>query len=202
MVDNTTLIKKFFFDNDILPQKGKEGKYVLCELIARSKDTNKPEFKVCSYTFNSLEDFDKKIDTIKSICAVTKARAYIYLTSIETKKIHLEMLKTLINYQENEYYDKVNSVFDSVCGKLSYKSKLWMVDVDTNDQNKLELIINNIQKYGGLVKLQIPSVNGYHLVITKFNIQPYYNDESVKNLCEVCEIKKSTPQVILYYQFD
>lgn len=199
MVDNSTLIKQFFIDNAMLPQKGKDGQYVFCELIARTKDTNKPEFKVCSYVFYSLEDFDNKIDIIKSICAVTKARAYIYLTNIKTKKIHLEMLKLLITSQENEYYDNVNSTFDSACGRLSSKSKLWMVDVDTDDQTKLQRIINNIQKYGGQVKLQLPSVNGYHLVITKFNTEPYDNDESVISLSEVCEIKKRTPQVILYF---
>jgi hypothetical protein len=200
MIDNTELIIEYFKSKSLLPLNGKGGGvYVFCELLSRSKDTGGPDFKVGSYVFYSIEDMVKKVGVIKKICAVTKARAYIYLTSIKTKKVHLEMAKLMLSAQENEYYDRMFSVFDSACGRLSSKSKLWMVDIDVNDTETIDVIKNKLYDYGSEIEFESPSVKGVHLGIKKFNTDLFYEDSVVKKHIDKFEIKKSTPMVILCF---
>ena len=200
MIDNTKFIIEYFKSKAILPLNGKGGGvYVFCELLSRSKDTGEPDFKVGSYVFYSIEDMVKKVGVIKNMCDATKARAYIYLTNIKTKKVHLEMCKLMLTAQENEYYDKMFSVFDSACGKLSAKSNLWMVDVDVNDTETIDIIKSKLYDYGSEIEFESPSVKGVHLAIKKFDTTLFHEDSVVKKHMDKFEIKKSTPMVILYF---
>jgi hypothetical protein len=198
MLDNSKLIHDFFKAHNILPEEGKNGFYVYCELLSRKKDNGGKDFKFASFVFTSLSDYNTKVESIKNTCENLGMRAYIYLTSIKSKNVYIQMQKKMITSMENDYFDNTHTMFDSACGVLSsVSSKMWMVDFDSRDSDKLKQLVGKLHEYGSTVNIQLDSKNGYHLGVTKFKTDDFMKDETVKSLSEVFELKKNTPLVIL-----
>jgi hypothetical protein len=60
-------------------------------------------------------------------------------------------------------------MFDSACGVLSYSSsKMWVIDFDSKDSDKIKEVIKKLEEYGSTVNIQLESKNGYKLGVTEF----------------------------------
>ena len=99
-----------------------ENDFYFIQIIKRRKEN--PDLKTNSkivrdiYIY-SLEDFDKKIDNIKYLCEVEKARAYIRLNKRDSKKVGLQMLKRIADLISSENYKSICNIYPSVAGKFS-----------------------------------------------------------------------------------
>jgi hypothetical protein len=57
--------------------------------LSREKDNGGKDFKFGSFVFTSLSDYHTKVENIKGVCEAFGMRAYVYLTSIKSKKVYI-----------------------------------------------------------------------------------------------------------------
>jgi hypothetical protein len=159
-----------------------ENDFYFIQIIKRRKEN--PELKTNSkivrdiYIY-SLEDFDNKIDNIKYLCEIEKARAYIRLNKRDSKKVGLQMLKRITDLIISENYKAICNIYPSVAGEFSSdEDKTWVIDVDDFNLipeptfKKICQDLTDLQVETGrqpLVEI-IPTKNGIHLITRPFNI--------------------------------
>src|SRR5690606_16657372 len=88
-------------------------------------------------------------------------------------------------------------LYEYSMGKAVSNGKIWVVDIDSKDKVLLNSIDTSITLYEPITgypktKAIIPTVNGFHLLTSKFNVQSLQKDYP-----EV-EVKKCNP-TLLYY---
>ena len=81
---------------------------------------------------------------------------------------------------------------DSVVAGAPSRDKLWMIDADGYKPDNITNIIEYIKKNRGVYFITIPTVNGCHIITSRFD--PRFFNESFKD----CEIKRNA-FTLLYY---
>ena len=188
MVDNIELIRKILkFD--------KFGEFYYISIMQRNKDGVKVASshdncrRIRTFYVFSLEEFDKIIPFIKEICDKINARCYIELNRKDIFQCQLECIKRLTECIEH-HTTKSRTIMDSVVAGAPSRDKLWMIDVDKSDG--ITDIIEYINKNKGTHYAIIPTVNGCHIITSRFD--PRFFNESFKD----CEIKRNA-FTLLYY---
>lgn len=175
-------------------------------LLKRKKDftTEKSNHQsarlIRTYSFKSLEDFLYKENEITQICEFFKCRAYIDVRKKNNKTIALDMLKQIAEQIKNEQYDCSN-VYHSVLSSSSSKDKVWIVDLDSKDDNLYELITTQITKVtefnkGGSILYKVPTRQGYNILTTPFRMDVFMKWKQENNI-DVDIHKHGT--ALLYY---
>jgi hypothetical protein len=196
-VDNFKAVRDLLkFDSD--------DDYYFIEILQRKKDfaegsdvhdhTTFYEFYVAS-----IEKFDKLEKEIKMLCKMLNARAYINLNKKSKKKTAMLLMRECLDMIENENFNRVFSKTASAAGqcKGTKDCRKFLLDVDTKDATTLETVLQLIETVGPEAKHTVlPSVNGYHVVSTPFDVQKW-NDLGGKLLANV-EIKHNAPTVLYY----
>lgn len=97
-------------------------------------------------------------------------------------------------------------VWDHVCGELpslSGKNLLRLVDVDVYDKWKLHSIVDIISKCRGneedRVKLVVPTLHGYHLITSKFDVEQC-QQELALNGFDALDIHRDSPTLLYYHE--
>jgi hypothetical protein len=72
----------------------------------------------------------------------------------------------------------VRKSYESVCGTYANEyDKSWIIDIDDKDYDYTELseFINSLDPIENINKLKamIPTKNGYHLIVSPFNVQKF-----------------------------
>ena len=191
MVDNIELIRRILeFD--------KFGEFYYISIMQRNKDGVKVASSHDNYrrirTFYvfSLEEFDRAIPFIKEICSKINARCYIELNRKDIFQCQLECIKRLTECIEHQT-TKSRAIMDSVVMKAPSRDKLWLIDVDgyKADNSIIGDIIEYIENHRGTHYAVIPTVNGCHIITSKFDPRDFQ--------FENCEIKRNA-FTLLYYE--
>lgn len=188
MVNNIKLIRSILkFD--------KFGEFYYISIMQRNKDGVKVASshdncrRIRTFYVFSLEEFDKIVPFIKEICDKINARCYIELNRKNIFQCQLECIKRLVECIEHNT-TKSRTIMDSVVAGATSRDKLWMIDVDKSDG--ITDIIEYIKRNKGTHYITIPTVNGYHIITSRFD--PRFFNESFKD----CEIKRNA-FTLLYY---
>lgn len=162
-----------------------DGKSIyLVWLVLRNKDGN-TEAKgnnrnrtIKSYYFQDMEHFEERENEIIEICKIFNCRAYICLNKKPLENVLFELQDNLTDRLRQMMHGQIigiNGMLDHSVMKASTKGdKLWIVDIDTLDENIINLIekdINNARStYSQNVITRIPTAHGVHIVTHPFNI--------------------------------
>lgn len=168
-IDNFDIVSKmmkFNSDDDVY----------FVQIIKRHKDNmdqyfaNNASDYLTYYLFKSVEELKGKKEEIKTLCAKTNSRAYIYLNSRSAKAIN--------DYSENVLKDRFRK-HRSLRYKQGHEievaagqSKDWddrticFVDVDSNDENIYRKVSEKI-KNAGITPIETyrSANNGWHIII-------------------------------------
>lgn len=153
--------------------------FYFIQLIKRRKDKgnedmNWGEHLVKSYFVDKPLTEDLKNEMI-SIAKITNSRIYMTLSPCIKEKVVKQCAKDFFDRVCNENYNGLHDVLHTACGlNSSCVGKLFLVDIDTKDEQyieKIEKVINGLSPASDTNKivLKVPTVNGYHLICKPFN---------------------------------
>lgn len=154
------------------------------------KDKHRTVRTIKEYFPGSIAELEKYFDEIVRLCEFFGARAMINPNPRNHKNVSLVMNKILAERLLNGEYNNRN-IFDKACGQ-SGNGNIWIVDVDTKDENTLANIKQTILNLNGEIMATIPTRAGYHLLTGRFNSLVFGNTWG--NV----EIKKNSP-TLLYF---
>jgi hypothetical protein len=162
-----------------------DGKSIyLVWLVLRNKDGN-TEAKgnnrnrtIKSYYFQDLKHFEEREQEIIEICKVFNCRAYICLNKKPLENVLFALQDNLTDRLRQMMHGQIigiNGMLDhAVMTAGTNGDKRWIVDIDTLDENIINLIekdINNARStYSQNVIARIPTAHGVHIVTHPFNI--------------------------------
>lgn len=162
-----------------------DGKSIyLVWLVLRNKDGN-TEAKgnnrnrtIKSYYFQDLKHFEEREQEIIEICKVFNCRAYICLNKKPLENVLFELQDNLTDRLRQMMHGQItgiNGMLDhAVMTANTKRDKLWIVDIDTLDENIINSIEKNINNarstYSQNVIARIPTAHGVHIVAHPFNI--------------------------------
>ena len=202
IVDNFDLIMNALEFND-------PNEFYFLQIIQRKKDGNVTDTgnngyrTIKTYYIFSKEQLEKKRDKIKELCKSNNARAYITLNRRNAEQVACTAIQEYAKLiQEGNCYQGYR-IWDSSCGHTrarGYKP-LWVVDVDSKNENYLNNVIDMINKCRGAelnkVKYIIPTLHGYHLITIGFDCNQFAQELAIRNLDSI-DIQKDNP-TLLYY---
>lgn len=193
MVNNFKQITQFLkFDS--------EDDFYHLQILKRKKEN--PEigsnsYVIRTYCIRSKEHLVEKMDEIINLCIYNNARAYINLNRRSFERIAFHTLKKISDIIMNKDYKSVRNAFESVCGEYgSGKDKYWIIDVDTpgidgiTEINSIIYDINsNCKPDGDKDKMVVETKNGYHLIVSAFNL-------SQSKIVGKYDIHKNNPTIL------
>ena len=199
MINNFELLREIF--NNMT-----ENEVISVMLLKRKKDftTDKSNHQsarlIRTYSINNLEYFNDKEKEIINLCEFFKCRAYIDVRKKNNKIIALDMLKQIAEQIKNEQYDCSN-VYHSVLSSCSSKDKVWIIDLDSKDDDIYNSIIEKITELSehntsGKVLYKVPTRQGYNILTTPFRMD-IFNKWKEENKIDVDVHKHGT--ALLYY---
>lgn len=131
-------------------------------------------------------------------CKRYNARAYIRLNKRNKESLAYKMNARLAEYLQTKQYSSVQNLFDKVCGEYhSDKSKKWVVDIDSTDQDYFNKIFSIICGLEFGVYGFIPTVNGKHIITSPFDIKKF-NQICMIEKVEIPSIHKDNPTLLFY----
>jgi hypothetical protein len=188
-VDNFDIISR------ILDYQSEYDFYYL-QIIKRRKDN--PDLprneKLIRNYYLKEGDLEKYKESIINTCELNNARAYIRLNKRNYKDLTYQMNVKLAKYLQENQYEACENLFNSVCGQYhSSSNKKWLLDLDYKDKSSInwwkEKLSNNFI-------IEIPTLNGYHIITTPFNIEEF--KKSYYYFATMPEIHKDNP-TLLYF---
>lgn len=192
IADNFSIIKDLlnFDDKDI---------FYFCQIIKRRKENpgmSKDSRIIKSYYIRSVKEFSDFENEMKILSKDFNARIYIDLNKRSFKRIAFELAKSIPSLLEDGRYEKAIDLYNSMCKKYPAKknrqSEFYIVDVDfecgedylkemTNFINYSLKPSDNIDK----VKVITKTVNGYHLLCSRFDKSSFLSKYSDRNKVEL-----------------
>lgn len=218
MVDNFEPIKTFIADCD--PNfDANEDSFYSVEIIHRHKDgdtiANLPlsgsNHRRCIklYYINKLSDLDNYKDEIIALCNLFNARAYISVNEKSYEAIVKANLVELANRVANNDYKKPQAILQSVIGKYISKNKKWIIDIDSDIANALNItpkeLVNKLTEIinsfaNDVIIKVIQTKSGFHIITKPFNIITFEKQLALNNLYNKVFnrnlIKKNNPTVL------
>jgi hypothetical protein len=210
MINNIELIKPLLNFSD-------SGDFYMLYVFKRKKDQPEGERAnhqsvrtIKSYCIESIDHLERRLDEIKQLCEMFKARAYIHVQKQNHFDVSLNMMVALAQrIQDGNTNQK--GLFDSVVGQLKTIEKRWIIDVD--DQYEASPLMMAFIEYkcmpftkvkfddvgmpighevGPKIEAIIPTRNGHHLITKRFDVLKFRGEYPD------IEIQKKNP-TLLYY---
>lgn len=192
MVNNFELIKSLLrFDS---PED-----FYFIQILQRKKDNpglEKHVRVISDLYIYSVDELEKKAEYIIELCQTKNARAYIRLNRRNSKTIALQMIKKVTDLVIQGNYKAIKSAYPSIVGEFhSDPDKTWIIDIDFKDfegkESDLPQLHNDILELQKQTKkeplmIEVPTKNGYHLIVRPFNANQFAKKWSV-------DIKKDNP---------
>jgi hypothetical protein len=193
----------------MLSFEDKDDFYFL-QILKRRKDN--PDLKrdmivISNHYIESLEQYDRMIPHVISICDAENARAYFRVNKRNYTHLSYHMLKRVVEVISSGAVKSLKGSFDSVCGQHhSDKDKKWIVDIDWVDIkspdnmegkyrfDQIEYKVTQLQfetKKDPLM-VRIPTKNGVHFITRPFNLKKF------KDEFPGVDVHKDNP-TLLYY---
>jgi len=191
MIDNFEQIGKLLtFDNN--------NEFYFVQVIQRKKDHKESNKRlgrnnnarlIKAYYIYSKEQLEEYKEEMIKLSEIFNARIGINLNKRHNRKVALEMMEQLAHCIKSENYF-VSRLYNSCCGMVHSKDKLWILDVDGEIPLTLDYMINSIQPMGDKIVAKIPTRNGIHYITKPFNSM-----EFKKHFPQI-EIHKNNPTVL------
>ena len=178
MVNNLEVIKPHL----IFPN---ERSFYFIQILKRKKEN--PEMTgyslpVESFYIFSTEQLDRVMPHIIEKCEQNRARAYIKMNTLDMQSVALETISVLTQEIRKENWKHISKALNSacgICGKQNGTEKMYLIDIDSKDENYINEIksyinnelepVDNTEK----VKMVVPTRNGVHFLSTGFNMQKF-----------------------------
>ena len=180
-----------------------EDTYYFLQIMKRRKDN--PEMTtgnkiVKSYYLYSPFDLETLKPKIIEHCTLNRARAYLRLNKRSLKKTALQCLKRTTDLIITEDYKAMKDIYEHISGEFHADTvKKWILDFDPENVKDIPLAVNAYrQRYYEQILLEIPTVNGIHLVSKPFNLQEYKNDKELMSYGLV-DVHKDNPTILYAY---
>ncbi len=192
IIDNSELLR-YYIEKGLLEQKGNFFPFIIMQ---RSKDGH-PRTKVIKrMQLNSMDDYDKIVESIKIISEENNARCYVKVNVRNSSKISEELVKYVVTKHFEGNYHLMDKAYDHVVGVTNCsKNKRFHIDIDdlsieSDVMNKLEAVYklyseNGADKMSNIVR--VPTVSGCHLLVSPFNtnaLTAHFKDLVVNNDAE------------------
>lgn len=192
MIDNFEQIKGLLvFDN--------EDQFYHLQIIKRKKDNpgtagrNNNARCMKTYYIISKEYLEEKKEEIILLCKIHNARACLNLNRRSFEKIAFQTLIKITGQIMSKDFKSVRRAYDSVCGAHSHDSHTkWLIDVDDKsiDPDHILMRLALCQPVGNKLIANIPTKNGYHLIVKPFNVTQYIGDIPL-------DIHKNNPTILM-----
>lgn len=161
--------------------------------ILRRKKEN-PEYKSTTqikvFYVHNLEYYYKIEERVHRYCNEFNARAYIDLRGFRLHKVAPYMMRTVATDLINDNHKALQNAYDRCLERVPKLRKLFIIDVDTKDQDTLLKAIKAPDREDPAA-FTVETPNGYHVIR-----KPFRTD--VIKLPEQCEVKKHG-LTLLYY---
>jgi hypothetical protein len=177
MVNNLEVIKQHL----IFPN---ERSFYFIQILKRKKEN--PEMTgyslpVESFYIFSTEQLDRVMPHIIEKCEQNRSRAYIKMNTLDMQSVALETISVLTQEIRKENWKHISKALNSacgICGKQNGTEKMYLVDIDSKDENYINEIksyINQLEPVDNneKVKMIVPTRNGVHFLSTGFNMQKF-----------------------------
>ena len=181
--------------------------YYFLEILQRKKDFPEEErdsvkdHKVfATYFINSVEKLDRIEKEVKMLCELHNARAYFNPNRKSKKKTTVILMKECLGMMENDDYSKIESKIASAAGQCTgcKETRKFLIDIDAKDRELFIKVLELIEAVNpDTLYYILPSVNGYHLITTPFDVKKF-NDLGGDKLKNV-EIKHNAPTILYYH---
>jgi mRNA-degrading endonuclease HigB of HigAB toxin-antitoxin module len=194
-VNNIELIK------DLLEFRTDDDFYMV-QIIKRKKEH--PELgsnnhMVKAYYISSVEELDKHFPEMVVLADFHRARVMINLNRRSFEKIAFQNLKKLSDQIMNKEYRSAKKAYNTVAGQFNNeKDKKWIIDIDTKDMGTVAAVSDGIMDIytkmdtNGKIHAVIPTKNGYHVIVSPFNVMWFNTDLGYLNL----DLHKDNPTII------
>lgn len=219
------IINNFNLIKSLLKFEDKDDFYFL-QIIQRKKDgnivpaSNNGYRTIKTFYIRSIEDFERRKESIIQLCEQNNARSYINLNVRSAKEVALEAAKAYIDLVREDRCHQGHRVYDHTCGvtpKMGVKKK-WIVDIDELSSDQIETICNIICKcrsschynaindtYDNIIA-QIPTAHGIHIITHGFDVERFKDILSqttkillsAEQIKEITTVKKDNP-TLLYF---
>jgi hypothetical protein len=182
-INNFELLKKFL-NFDV------KDTFYHIQIIQRKKDRDTlPEGLLCvgsnnssrmikSYSIYSLEHLERYEKEIILLCDTFVARACISLKRKDSEMIAHDISILISENIKNKNYSRIPSAYDSICSSHKGVDKIWLLDINTKDNNVLKEVneyLLLLTPVGSKVILTVPSKSGYHLITSRFDSKSFAN---------------------------
>lgn len=187
--DNFKLIYDFIDD---IPS----SHYYMIQLINRESKRNKLLQTLYIY---SKHDLIVKEEYIKNYCKYFNCRAYIQLNVCCKNKVMWELIREYQCMLKDNRYNNLDilSSISAINGARDY----YLVDVDSNDEvykNTITKIVDSCKVgYDNVVKLEVPTVKGFHLIALPFDLKLFKQKLLIEQLEDINVCKQC--MTLLYY---
>lgn len=192
MINNLEQIKKIIeFDS--------EDDFYHLQIIKRKKEHKElgsNSMIVKTYYVKSYDHLDKIMPEIICLCDFHNARGCINLNRRSFEKLAFQNMRKVTDQIMNRDFRSVKDSYNSVCGAYSNEpNKKWIIDIDEKDQNKIQIIENDIKncepnrRENKTIAL-LETKNGYHLITSVFRLDQF------KELNPTIEIHKDNPTIL------
>lgn len=162
-----------------------DGKSIyLVWLVLRNKDGNtnakgnNRNRTIKSYYFQDMKHFEEREQEIIDICKMFNCRAYICLNKKPLENVFFEIQDNLTDRIRQFIHGQItgiNGMLDHAVMKAGTDgNKRWIIDVDTLDENIINMFEEDINKARSShdinVITRISTAHGVHIVTHPFNI--------------------------------
>ena len=195
IVDNLELIKPIL-------DYGEQEDFYFIQVMQRLKDigdtTSRQTKVIKEYYVRNEEYLERKYAEIQKLAEFYHARVYINLNLIESRKLGFAILKDLsVRLASDSNSSKYTNIVAKGIAQCAVKDKRWIVDIDDlSEYEKIkQIIIESPPHYQDNILIELPTVNGKHLITTSFNPTEIYKHYPQDIL------RKNNP-TLLYYNSD
>ena len=194
-----------FFDKLKSPED-----FYFVQIIQRKKDgIELPSYTsgartIRSFYFFNKEHFLGQKEYIKELCRNNKARAYFWINPRNTVDVACESIKQFAELIQSGNTKHGVAVYDRATGssRSTKYDHLWIVDLDSKDieyKNTIISLIEECRPEGNKIKYIIPTINGYHLITSKFDKHLFQQKLEIKQFDRL-DIHIDNPTLLYYEQ--
>jgi len=193
------MVNNFAYIGQLIEQFQVEGVVFDLLIIQRKKDNAEHKSGKIIYRklINSKTSLLDKEFLIKTLCEHYKARAYINLSPKSKEDITKNLCTKAVEDVTFTHNYEPERILGSAIGDTKGHNtfKLWVVDIDFTDKEKIQEVrnkINSCRPNGHKVWATVPTRHGVHLITSPFDLQEF-NKAGLD-----AEVKKDNP-TLLYY---
>jgi len=163
----------------IVPYLGLKGIYHV-QINQRSKDGHDKSTRLIAEWFvTSPEKLLFLKPAIVLLCDQYMARAYINLNNKQPEEVTYKLIEKLFDSLKSKNYNLIQSLSSAV-DTVNGQHKIWVVDVDNDSRENLDLICSRINQCRSGMTVNVRDVistkNGYHILTCPFDMSQLNRD--------------------------